>query len=177
MTTATTARFVIKVTNNNDDGEGSLREAIRQGNQAVQEGKAVEIAFTSSLHIKAKTGYHLEKGDWTFNKQLTKNIIIDGETASGPLFQIGNQNNIDSSVNAGGVEDLKVDITRMHLINSHVKGGDGEKGGGGGLGAGSAVLHFNGHVTWRESSFQGNTVEGGKGAEGAKGGKSFYAKG
>ncbi|EAU74816.1 calcium-binding protein [Synechococcus sp. RS9916] len=174
MTTATTARFVIKVTNNNDDGEGSLREAIRQGNQAVQEGKAVEIAFTSSLHIKVKTGYHLEKGDWTFNKQLTKNIIIDGESASGPLFQIGNQNNIDSSVNAGQVEDLKVDVTRMHLINSHVKGGDGKKGGGGGLGAGSALLHFNGHVTWRESSFQGNTVEGGKGAEGARGGQSFY---
>ena len=177
MTTATTERFVIKVTNNNEDGEGSLREAILQGNQAVQEGKAVEIAFTSSFHIKVKTGYHLEKGDWTFNKDLTKNIIIDGENASGPLFQIGNQNNINSSVNAGEVEDLKVDITRMHLINSHVKGGDGEKGGGGGLGAGSALLHYNGHVTWRESSFQGNTVEGGKGAEGAKGGNSFYATG
>ena len=63
--------------NNKDDGEGSLRQAIRQGNEAVKEGKSVEIAFTSSIHIKAKTGYHLEKGDWTFNKQLTKNIIID----------------------------------------------------------------------------------------------------
>ncbi len=174
MTTATTGRFVIKVKNNNDDGEGSLREAIRQGNQAVKEGKAVEIAFTSSFHIKAKTGYHLEKGDWAFNKQLTKNIIIDGDNASGPLFQIGTQKNINTSVNASEIEDLKVDVTRMHLINSHVKGGDGKKGGGGGLGAGSALLHFNGHVTWRESSFQGNTVEGGKGAEGARGGQSFY---
>lgn len=174
MTTATTTRMLIKVTNNNDDGDGSLREAIRQGNEAVKAGKAVEIAFTSSFHIKVKTGYSLEKGDWTFNQKLTKNIIINGENASGPLFQIGNQSNINSAKNPSDIEELKVDITRMHLVNSHVKGGDGKSGGGGGLGAGSALLHFNGHVTWRESSFQGNTVEGGKGAKGAMGGESFY---
>ena len=174
MTTAATARKVIKVTNNNDDGDGSLREAIRQGNEAVKAGKSVEIAFTSSFHIKAKTGYSLEKGDWTFNQNLTKDIIIDGEEASGPLFQIGNQSNINSSTKTSDIDELKVDITRMHLINSHVKGGDGKSGGGGGLGTGSALLHFNGHVTWSESSFQGNTVEGGRGALGAKGGQAYY---
>ena len=174
MTTATTTRTLIKVTNNKDDGDGSLREAIRQGNEAVKAGKAVEIAFTSSFHIKVKTGYSLEKGDWTFNQKLTKNIIINGENASGPLFQIGSQSNINSAKNPSDIEELKVDITRMHLVNSHVKGGDGKSGGGGGLGAGSALLHFNGHVNWRESSFQGNTVEGGKGAKGARGGQSFY---
>jgi len=177
MATATTTRKIIKVTNNSDDGDGSLREAIRQGNEAVKAGQSVEIAFTSNFHIKVKTGYHLEKGDWTFNQKLTKDIIIDGVDASGPLFQIGNQDNINDSVNTSDIEELNVDVTRIHLINSHVEGGDGEKGGGGGLGAGSALLHFNGKVTWRDSSFQGNTVEGGTGAEGARGGNSFYATG
>ena len=177
MTTSATARTVIKVTNNNDEGTGSLRDAIRQGNEAVKGGKAVEIAFTSSFHIKVKTGYSLEKGNWKFNQKLTKDIIIDGENASGPLFRVGNQNNINLSTKTSDIEELSVDVTRMHLINSSVEGGKGEMGGGGGLGAGSALMHFNGHVSWRDSSFQGNTVKGGIGAEGAKGGRSFYATG
>ena len=174
MTTPKATRTLIRVTNNQDEGKGSLRDAIRLGNEAVNKGNAVEIVFTSSLHIKAKSSYVLEKGDWLFNERLTKNIIVDGKEATGPLFQIGTLSKIEQSTKSIDVDDLKVDITRMHLVNSHVKGSDGQRGGGGGMGAGSALLHFNGHVTWRDSSFQGNTVEGGRGAIGAKGGQAFY---
>ena len=79
MTTPKATRTLIRVTNNQDEGKGSLRDAIRQGNEAVNKGNAVEIVFTSSLHIKAKSSYVLEKGDWLFNERLTKNIIVDND--------------------------------------------------------------------------------------------------
>ena len=94
MTTPKATRTLIRVTNNQDEGKGSLRDAIRLGNEAVNKGNAVEIVFTSSLHIKAKSSYVLEKGDWLFNERLTKNIIVDGKEATGPLLQIGTQSKI-----------------------------------------------------------------------------------
>lgn len=171
-------RKLILVKNNNDDGDGSLRDAIRQGNEFVEAGHAIEIGFSKGLHIKPLKGYQLKKGDWIFNKTKRMNIIIDGKNTEGSLFTIGSPENTLASKTVGDIPELRVDAHRIHLINSHVKGGNGKNGGGGGLGAGAVLLHWNGHVTWSNSSFQGNKVEGGIGAESPKGdGNGTYRNG
>ena len=45
-------RALLWVSNNKDDGEGSLRSAIDQGHELVKQGKAIEIAFTGNFRIK-----------------------------------------------------------------------------------------------------------------------------
>merc|ERR1712072_153758 len=67
------------------------------------------------------------------------------------------------SVQYSELPDLVVDASHISLAQSKVQGGNGVNGGGGGLAAGSAILHFNGNLTWRDSVIQGNEVEGGKG--------------
>lgn len=163
--TTNATRKLILVKTDEDAGEGSLRAAIIKGNEAIERGEKVEIRFEKNMTIEASTSYQLTKGDWLINDYRTKNIVINGEKANGPLFVIGEYRDYS---------DLNVDASRISLSNSKVEGGDGVNGGGGGLGAGSALLHFNGHVKWRDSVIQGNEVKGGQGTAGAKGGRGFY---
>ena len=160
---STPQRKEIRVTNSKDSGDGSLREAIKKGNELVKASPSqpIEIVFSEGFHIKPLKGYQLEKGDWVFNKTKRMNIIIDGKNSVGPLFTIGSPENTLASKTVADIPELRVDAHRIHLINSHVKGGSGKNGGGGGLGAGAALLHWNGHVSWSNSSFQGNKVESG----------------
>ena len=170
-------RELLWVVNNEDSGKGSLRAAIEAGNKFVNQGKAVEIAFRDNYTIKPKqkTDYHqytIEGGDWLINDRSTKNITIDG-SGQKDLDRYRSLFGINSPGDIGVDEQTRVDITRINLINNKVAGG-ATKGSGGSLGAGAAVLHWGGHLIWRDSVFQNNKVSGGLGTSGAAGGKGWY---
>ena len=157
-------RSVFYVKNNRDSGEWSLRAAIAQGNKSIEKGEKVEIRFEKNMTIKSSTSYQLTKGDWLINDHRSKHIVIDGENTSGPLFVIGEKKYSDYwSTPEVKFPDLVVNASHISLARNKVQGGDGVNGGGGGMAAGSAILHFNGKLTWRDSVIQGNEVEGGKG--------------
>ena len=137
--------------------------------------------------------YTINGGDWLINDRNTKNITIDGSdliknlNRSNPDKKEKNLNIIErvrsligignglDSINA--VKPTRVDITRINLVNNEVKGG-ARPGTGGSLAAGAAVLHWGGHLTWRDSVIQNNKVSGGIGtSSGAKGGNGWYRNG
>ena len=166
--------YQVVVSNNNDSGIGSLRQAIADGNKQINSNPTsqIEVLFKGNYHIQPKSSYVIEKGSWSINNRVTKDIIIDGTNTSNTLFIIGEKHNKDFDETPLDKTELSADISRLHLINSNVKGRDGAGstqgmggGGGGGLGAGSAILHFNGHLKWNQSVFQNNTVQGGVGAD------------
>ena len=215
-------RALLWVSNNKDDGEGSLRSAIDQGHELVKQGKAIEIAFTGNFRIKPiqekckiyrnmpeqnyiplcgsdsrsltaenydytnRTNEHqytIYGGDWLINNRNTKNITIDGSSQKSlgwvrPLFgiQYPSKTGKTSLVPDYSIEPTRVDISRINLVNNEVKGG-AIKGSGGSLATGAAVLHWGGHLTWRDSVIQKNKVSGGIGESGAKGGNGWYRHG
>ncbi len=175
-------RALLWVSNNKDDGrEGSLRAAIDQGHKYAKQGKAIEIAFTGNFSIKPMQKTHLHQytingGDWLINNRATKNITIDGSSQKS-LGWVRSLIGINSPEKmAAGIEPTRVDITRINLVNNEVKGG-AIKGSGGTLAAGAAVLHWGGHLTWKDSVIQKNKVSGGIGKLGAKGGNGWYRHG
>ena len=162
------------VSNNNESGPGSLRHAIASGVKhiAAKPTAKIEVLFKGNYHIKPKTPYVIEKGNWSINKRVTKDVIIDGSASKNSLFIVGKKHSKDLDNTPLDTTELSADISRLHLINSNVRGRDGHGstqgmggGGGGGLGAGSAILHFNGHLNWNQSVFQNNTVQGGIGSK------------
>ena len=151
-----------------------------------------EINYNKRDGVSDYHQYTINSGDWLINDRNTKNITIDGSdlikdlNKSNPdwkekdlrsiervrsLIGIGNG---PESIN--GVKPTRVDITRINLVNNEVKG-EAYKGTGGSLAAGAAVLHWGGHLTWRDSVIQNNKVSGGIGKSGAKGGNGWYRHG
>ncbi|KZR83572.1 hypothetical protein PMIT1342_00364 [Prochlorococcus marinus str. MIT 1342] len=181
---SSTHRELIWVTNNKDSGPGSLRAAIDQGHKYAKQDKAIEIAFIGNFSIKPmqKTNLHqytINGGDWLINNRATKNITIDGSNQKTldrvrSLFGINSPEKMDGALY--GNKPTRVDITRINLVNNEVKGG-ATRGSGGSLAAGAAVLHWGGHLTWKDSVIQKNKVSGGIGKSGAAGGNGWYRHG
>ncbi len=177
-------RELIWVTNNKDFGWGSLTHALERGHLSASQGKAIEIAFKGNFSIKPmqKTSLHkytINGGDWLINNRATKNITIDGSNQKSldrvrSLFRINSPENMDGALY--GNKPTRVDITRINLVNNEVKGG-AISSGGGSLAAGAAVLHWGGHLTWKDSVIQSNKVSGGIGKSGAAGGNGWYRHG
>ncbi len=171
-------RHVITVNNNaGDKREGSLGWAVERANQLGVKNIASEIRFNESMTIQSKNGYKLTHGDIKINTYDSKNISIK-RTSNGSAFTIGeykyaNKHDVNKQ------PDLNVDASNINVFNTTAKGQDAAKngGGGGGYGAGAGILHYNGHLTWSNSVFQGNKVEGGNGADiASKGRDGYYVK-
>ena len=153
---------------------------IYSGDWLINKRDTKNITIDGSNHNKAsnpKIYKHIksaEKNPLFTIYSLEKVDGITGEntfTGHGPWIHKNNSNMATT-----------VDITRINLINNSIEGWSNpdfftdNSGVGGGLGAGAAVLHWGGHLTWRDSVFQGNTVKGGLGAKGASGGPDGIGK-
>ena len=168
-------RNVITVNNNaGDKREGSLGWAVERANQLGAKNIASEIRFNESMTIQSKNGYKLTHGDIKINTYDSKNISIK-RTSNGSAFTIGEYKNANKH-DVNKQPDLNVDASNINVFNTTAKGQDAAKngGGGGGYGAGAGILHYNGHLTWSNSVFQGNKVEGGNGADIAPNGKDGW---
>ncbi|MCT7953033.1 DUF4347 domain-containing protein, partial [Ancylothrix sp. C2] len=168
------------VTNTDDSGAGSLREAINQANALSGADVIVfnPIVFKTSQTIR-----------------LTSQLIVnDSMTIQGPghdLLKIsGDANN--NGINDNGdvrlffINQGSVNFSNLTLSGGRAKGGDGgngSNGGGGGLGAGGALFIQSGTVNINNVTFSDNQAVGGNGGNvidykyGSGGGGGFGGNG
>lgn len=138
--------FPITVTNNNDSGPGSLREAMTSAN-----GSGQDIDFSiSNTTITLASPLPAITNTYTIDAS-TNNITVSGNNAHRIFY----------------VETSSPTISNLSLNNGLAKGGDSgisQRGGtgGGGLGAGGAVLVQTGaQVTLENLTFSNNRAQGG----------------
>ena len=155
------------VTNNNNSGTGSLRQAIIGVNSNTNQNHVIDLrSISGDIDLESSLP------DITDGQRIqfigNGNVDIDGQD----LYQIitigrpdlGSNNNFD-------LNDLTVTFEGVNFEDGYAKGGDGEDGdygaggGGGGLGAGGAVLIHEGTVYFKDVQFKSNRAEGGDGGD------------
>jgi uncharacterized protein (DUF2147 family) len=145
------------VTNTNDSGAGSLRQAILNANALAGTDT---ITFDPTVFGSSPQTITLTSG------QL---IINDSVDIFGPLSSTltvsGNNSNRVFFVNQG-----TVNLANFTIANGLARGGDGSSGGGGGGGFGGGLFINSGTVNLTNLVFTGNQAIGGNGGTGAGGG-------
>lgn len=151
LTFGLTAQSTFTVTNTNDAGAGSLRQAISDAN-ANGDGLDI-INFSKGV-----------AGTISLNSQLP--IITTALTINGPgeeVLSISGQNAYRILfINSTG----DVAINNLTLKEGRASGGNagsGASGGGGGAGMGGAIFLENGNLTLNFTSLVNNSARGGKG--------------
>ena len=145
---STSHSAIFTVTNNNDTGAGSLRQAITDANST---GGTDSIVFSGSI------------GTITLSSALPlidESVTIDASGATGGEVTIdGNNAHRIFFVRAGTVQ-----ISNFNVENGSARGGAGGLGGGGGLGAGGGLFVNDGaNVTLQNVDFDQNSAVGGNG--------------
>jgi len=137
---------IIKVTNTNDSGAGSLRQALLDSRSDGSEDDFIDL-----------TGIN---GTINLNSSLPS---ID--SSMGNIHLLGN-----GSVDINGQDKYQIiaidssngiTFEGINFRDGYVRGGDGSGGGGGGLGAGGAIFINSGNVIINKSSFSSNSAVGG----------------
>ncbi|QEI41649.1 Poly(beta-D-mannuronate) C5 epimerase 7 [Dolichospermum sp. UHCC 0315A] len=147
---------IFKVTNNNNSGSGSLRQAIID---------AGNVAGVDTIDLTSVSGtINLQSSLSTLNTGNDINFVDDGNS-------IINGQNAYQIINVYGAN---VTFSRLTFANGLARGGDGNGGGGGGLGAGGALFINSGNVTLNNVTFTGNRAIGGN-ANGLAGSGGGYA--
>jgi hypothetical protein len=153
----------ITVTNINDTGTGSLREAIIAANAT---SVADTIVFAASLTTSAAATINLStSGDGTAGPSafgITSAITINGPTGSNGITL--NNTFVNQRlfyVNAAG----NLTLDSLTLSGGQAIGGNGSTNGGGAAGLGGAVFNA-GSLTILNSTFSGNQDVGGSGSIG-----------
>ncbi|MCW9683458.1 lectin-like protein, partial [Dolichospermum planctonicum UHCC 0167] len=140
------ARFT--VTNNNNSGAGSLRQAIIDAGNVVGVDIIDLTSVSGTINLNSSLG-NLNTGN-DINFVDDGNTTISGQNASGQnAYQIL------------AVNGASVTFSRLTFANGLARGGDGNNGGGGGLGAGGALFINAGNVTLNNVTFSGNRAVGG----------------
>ncbi|MEO9474579.1 MAG: Ig-like domain-containing protein [Cyclobacteriaceae bacterium] len=145
------AQSTFTVTNINDSGTGSLRQAITDAND---NGEGLDIInFSEDV-----------SGTILLNSQLP--VITTALTINGPgeeVLSVSGQNAYRILfINSTGdvtISDLTLTEGRAHGGNA----GSGASGGGGGAGMGGAIFHENGQLELNFVSLTGNSANGGNG--------------
>jgi outer membrane autotransporter protein len=136
------------VSNANDAGAGSLRQAIADANAAGAGSHMIDFSLGANSTITLASVLPLINAD----------VLIDGSTSSG-LTVSGNNAARVFFVDSGNVQ-----LKGMTIASGLAKGGDGGPGGGGGLGAGAAVfVNASGQLTLQNVHFANNAAVGGTG--------------
>ena len=135
------ARFT--VTNNNDSGAGSLRQAI------IDAGNVVGVDIIDLTSVSGTINLNSSLGNLNTGNDI--NFVDDGNTT------ISGQN----AYQILAVNGASVTFSRLTFVNGLARGGDGNAGGGGGLGAGGALFINAGNVTLNNVTFSGNRAVGG----------------
>ncbi len=159
---ASASAATFTVSNTNDAGAGSLRQAIIDANAA---GGTDSIVFTTAADstITLASGLPAITGDVTIDGSGSANLTVDGDS-TGTVFQI-------STVGAGSgptvvIADLSVE-GGLNQGSVGTQGGNRTGGGGGGAGAGGGILILDGaEVTLRNVTVASNSAVGGAGAAG-----------
>ena len=151
MTSAAAATF--NVTNTNDSGAGSLRQAILDANAL---GGTNVVSFTVGGTVTLASELPVITSAMTISGN-GNNPTVSGNNAFRVFF-------IDAP---GGAA---VNIASLTIANGYAKGGNGGGGGGGGLGAGGGVFAKSGAVTLTDVAMSGSSARGGDGQAGAYGG-------
>lgn len=133
-----------KVTNNNDSGPGSLRQAIIDA-IATPELDTIDLTGVSGTIVLNSTAVLHTGNDIHFKD--------DGNTT------ISGQDRVQIIT----VNGANVTFTGLTFANGLAKGGDGSLGGGGGLGAGGALFINAGSATLNNVTFLRNKAQGGNG--------------
>ncbi len=145
---------IIKVSNTNDSGTGSLRQAIidAANSPGLDVIDLTEVSGTISLNSSLPT---LNINNDTFITG-NNNITIDGQNR----YQII------------AVDGANVGFEGVTFKGGYAKGGNAGGGGGGGLGAGGAIFVNKGNVAINNVTFNSNSAVGGSsdGTGGAGGG-------
>ena len=149
---------VITVTNNNDSGSGSLRQAIIDANK--NSGlDVIDLSAIAGQTITLLSSLPTVTDSLFIDGVESNKIVLDGQGK----YQIIGVNTTDSNA--------VVTFSGIKFYRGLAKGGDGNDGGGGGLGAGGAIVAYKGNVSVDRSEFDTNKAQGGNGAsKGAKGG-------
>ena len=143
---------VFRVTNNNDSGPGSLRQAIIDaGNSSGKD--TIDLTGVSGV-------IRLNSSLPTLNTGNDVDFIDDGNTYI----------NGQAGYQIITVNGATVTFSGLTFLGGFAKGGDGTNGGGGGLGAGGALFINSGNVTVKDSYFYHNRAIGGNANGGASGG-------
>ena len=125
---------ILKVTNNSDRGNGSLREAVAK----AKSGDTIQ--FDSSLSDRTIT---LSSGLW-----LNKSLTFDGGNAPGITISGGNKTNIFWM---GGVEEsLNLTVKNMTLADSHYEADAG----------GAIWAQKNSNIVIENVNFNNNVSDG-----------------
>ena len=142
------AAATFTVTNLNDSGAGSLRQAILDAN-ASPGADSIGFALTGTIMLtQTLPGI---AGDLTIDGGAIGALAIDGAGIARPLV----------------IESGNVSLSRLVLRNGLAQGGDGgNPGGGGGLGAGGCLYVESGSVQLESTGFDGCTARGGNGGPG-----------
>jgi hypothetical protein len=139
------------VTNSNDSGAGSLRDALAQANGNA-EADTIDLSAISGQTINLTSGYLYTGND---------EIVIDGSGVT-----------IDAGGNSGVMRSYGTDLTLRELT---LTGGSSEVSnnlrGGGFSGIGGGIYAFDGSLTLEDATVTGNT------ADDVGGGIAFYADG
>ena len=140
------------VTNANDSGVGSLRQAILQANADSGPSQIVMADGLGTIRLKSALPI------------ISQAVSIDG--GAGNAVSGSGQQRI-FSVDAPG---SAVSIKNLLLIDGVAKGGNGSDGGGGGAGLGGALYVNAGDVNVSGVRFAQNSAVGGSGSVGVGGG-------
>lgn len=143
MLTVASAQTTYTVSNTNDDGAGSLRQAIAdaEGNPGTDIINATGVTGTITL----STGLPNITESLTINGSGKGNLFISGNNVVRPFFIMGGT----------------VQIKNLSIINGLAQGGSPSVGGGGGAGMGGGVYIDGGTVTFTTVAFTGNSAKGG----------------
>ncbi|MBF2029429.1 MAG: hypothetical protein IGS48_22160 [Oscillatoriales cyanobacterium C42_A2020_001] len=132
-----------KVSNNNDSGTGSLRQAI------------IDAGKSSGLDIIDLTGL---SGTIPLNSPLIVDAGNDIKFEGNGTITISGQRICQIMA----INGAKVDISGITFVDGFAQGGEGRNGGGGGLGAGGALFVNAGVVKLNNNvKFIGNGASGG----------------
>ncbi|MEI7666134.1 MAG: calcium-binding protein [Synechococcaceae cyanobacterium ELA263] len=198
------ARKILYVTTNADSGAGTLRAALEQTQRTPG---AYDIVFSGSSRgtNDLGTGFftiqlesalpNLYRGDIRINTDTPRSVTIlpaaaggGGNAGSQPLTN-GEDGAVSPSLltvgdirylYGGGINynpNLNVEINGVNFVRNRAQGGNGERGAGGGLGAGGAITFLYGSLKITNSVFQDLNASAGAGGTFARGGNGAQMQG